>query len=169
MFKKFYPSEYLNSTYEIDFKKLYKSGYRGIIFDIDNTLVEHGASSDSKSKELFKTLKSLGFNVCLLSNNKQKRVEDFNKEIGVNIIYNAQKPKIKNYLKAMKIMETNPKNTIFIGDQIFTDIFGANRAGIKSYLVKPIGKKEEIQIILKRYLEKIVLFFYNKHLKSNKK
>lgn len=168
MLKKFYPSEYLNSTYEIDFKKLYQAGYRGVIFDIDNTLVEHGAPSDTKSKNLFTNLKSIGFKVCLLSNNKQKRVDDFNKEIKVNTIYKAQKPKIKNYLKAMKIMGTNNSNTIFVGDQIFTDIYGANRAGIKSYLVRPIDKKEEIQIVLKRYLEKIILFYYQKQLKITK-
>ena len=63
---------------------------------------------------------------------------------------------IINFYNSLSIKE----NTLFIGDQLFTDIFGAKRTGIKTYLVKPIGKKEEIQIVLKRYLEKIVLFFY---------
>jgi len=59
-------------------------------------------------------------------------------------------------------MGTKPSNTVFIGDQLFTDVYGANRAGIKSYFVKPIGPKEEIQIVLKRYLERIVLYFYRR-------
>ena len=62
-------------------------------------------------------------------------------------------------------MHTDQTNTIFIGDQIFTDIYGANRAGIRTILVKPIHPKEEIQIVLKRYLEKIVLFFYKRKLR----
>ncbi|MBQ8547923.1 MAG: HAD hydrolase-like protein, partial [Lachnospiraceae bacterium] len=56
--------------------------------------------------------------------------------------------------------------TLSIGDQIFTDMWGANRAGIYTILVKPIGKKEEIQIVLKRYLEKVVLYFYRKNKKK---
>ena len=64
----------------------------------------------------------------------------------------------ENYKKAMEIMGTNEKNTLFVGDQLFTDVWGAKRVGIYSILVKPIHPKEEIQIVLKRYLEKIVLF-----------
>lgn len=62
----------------------------------------------------------------------------------------------------MEIMKTDKMNTLFIGDQLFTDVYGAKRTGIKSILVKPIHPKEEIQIVLKRYLEKIVLHFYLK-------
>ena len=78
-------------------------------------------------------------------------------------IFKAGKPGVKNYRKAMKLMETDTSNTIFIGDQIFTDIFGAKRAGIKNILLEPINKKEEIQIVLKRYIEKIVLYSYDRN------
>ena len=64
-------------------------------------------------------------------------------------------------------MGTDEKNTLFVGDQIFTDVYGANRAGIRTILVKPIHPKEEIQIVLKRYLEKIVLFFSKRYVKKN--
>ena len=57
-------------------------------------------------------------------------------------------------------MGTNKKNTIFIGDQLFTDIYGAKRTGIANILVSPIHPKEEIQIVLKRKLENIILYFY---------
>ena len=77
-------------------------------------------------------------------------------------IENAHKPSTKNYVKAMEMLGTDVSNTIFIGDQLFTDIYGAKRAGIRNILVKPIHAKEEIQIVLKRYLEKIVLYFYRK-------
>ena len=84
----------------------------------------------------------------------------FNEEIQTNYIFNAHKPSTKNYKKGMEIMGTTIENTIFIGDQLFTDVYGAKRAGIRNILVKPIHPKEEIQIVLKRYLERIVLFFY---------
>ena len=162
MFKKFYPGEYLESAYEIDFKKLYDEGYRGIIFDIDNTLVPHGAPADQRAKELFTGLKEMGYACCLLSNNKEPRVKMFSDEVQVNYIFKAGKPKTGGYQKAMERMGTEQKNTLFIGDQIFTDVYGANRAGIRTILTQPIHPKEEIQIVLKRYLEKIVLFFYNR-------
>ena len=66
----------------------------------------------------------------------------------------------------MERLGTKQDTTLFVGDQLFTDVWGANRAGIKSYLVKPIHPKEEIQIVLKRYLEKIVLFFYKNQIKK---
>ena len=69
---------------------------------------------------------------------------------------------MKGYQKAMEILGTDVNSTIFIGDQLFTDIFGAKNAGLRNILVKPINPKEEIQIVLKRYLEKIVLYFYTK-------
>ena len=162
MLQRFYPGEYKNSTYEIDFEELYRTGYRGLIFDIDNTLVPHGAKADDRAKELFARLKELGYGCCLLSNNKEARVKMFNDDVSVQYIYDAHKPSVKNYKKAMEILGTNEGNTIFVGDQIFTDVYGANRAGIRTILVKPIHPKEEIQIVLKRYLEKIVLFFYKR-------
>lgn len=70
MFKKFFPDEYLESTYKIDFEEQYRKGYRGIIFDIDNTLVPHGAPSDKRAEKLFEGLKKMGFQCCLLSNNQ---------------------------------------------------------------------------------------------------
>ncbi len=69
-----YPGEYIDSTYSIDFDKLYKEGYRGIIFDIDNTLVTHGSPADERAIALFKHLKELGFSCLELSNSKEPRV-----------------------------------------------------------------------------------------------
>ena len=68
----------------------------------------------------------------------------------------------------MERMGSTRENTLFVGDLIFSDVYGANRAGIRTILTQPIHPKEEIQIVLKRYLEKIVLFFYKKNLKNKK-
>lgn len=165
MFETFFPDDYQASTYVIPFEQLYEEGYRGLIFDIDNTLVPHGAPADARAKKLFARLKAIGFDCCLISNNQEPRVKMFNEEIQVHYIFDAHKPSRKNYIKGMEIMGTTVENTIFIGDQLFTDVWGAKRAGIRNILVKPIHPKEEIQIVLKRYLEKIVLYFYLKEKK----
>jgi hypothetical protein len=166
MLEKFYPNEYVDSTYGIDFEKFYESGYRGIIFDIDNTLVPHGFPADDRAIALFKRLKSIGYKTTMLSNNKEPRVKMFCDVVDSPYIYKAGKPNPNNYRKAMEDMNTDSGNTLFIGDQIFTDVWGANKAGIYSILVKPIHPKEEIQIVLKRYLERIVLFFYKRRLRK---
>lgn len=165
MFKMLYPYEYINSTYNIDFEKLYKMGFRGIIFDIDNTLVPHNAPSNDKVRNLFIRLKNIGFDTCILSNNKENRVVKFLDGIDSKYIYDAKKPSKPNYIRAMKLMKTNSDSTLMIGDQLFTDLWGANKVGIKSILTMPIEKDFEIQIVLKRILEKLVLFFYNRNKK----
>ena len=159
----FFPGEYLDSTYVIDFDKLYKDGYRAVIFDVDNTLVPHDEPADERAKALFTHLKELGYSCMLLSNNKEPRVKNFNEVVQVNYIYKANKPMPGNYKKAMEIMGTTKENTLFVGDQIFTDVMGGNLAGIRTILVKPIHPKEEIQIVLKRFLEKPILAFYKLH------
>lgn len=165
MFKKLYPTKYLDSSYSIDYEQLYRSGIRGLIYDIDNTLVEHGMPATERAIKLFEQLRSIGFDTCLISNNKETRVKPFADAVGSKYVYDAHKPSRKNYIRAMELMGTDTGNTYFIGDQIFTDVYGANRAGIPSILVKPIHPKEEIQIVLKRKLEKIVLFCYKRRKK----
>ena len=162
MFDMFFPDEIQESTYKIDFERLYQEGIRGVLFDIDNTLVEHGADADQRAIALFERLNAIGMKSCLISNNQEERVLRFNREIGTQYIFDAHKPSGKNYKKAMELMQTNLENTIFVGDQLFTDVFGAKRIGMRNILVRPIDPKEEIQIVLKRYLEKIVLHFYEK-------
>ena len=165
LLERFYPDEYLDSAYEIDYEMLYEQGYRGIIFDIDNTLVPHGAPADRRSVELFERLRRIGFESMLLSNNKEPRVKMFNDEVHSRYIYKAGKPLPDNYIKAMELMGTASETTMFVGDQLFTDVWGAKKAGIRTWLVKPIHPKEEIQIVIKRRLEWIVLFFYRRSMK----
>lgn len=160
MFERFFPDTTVSSTYAIDYVKLYRDGYRGILFDIDNTLVEHGMEATKEAKELFARLKKIGFECCLISNNKKKRVHTFNESIGVHSVFNAHKPAKKGYYYAMELMNTRPETTVFVGDQLFTDIFGAKRIGLKNFLVKPMNEREEFQIVLKRKLERIVLKEY---------
>ncbi len=162
MLRIFYPTEWAESSYEVNYQKLYKQGFRFLLFDIDNTLVEHGAPANDRAVRLVKYLKQLGFKICLMSNNKEERVSGFAKQVELPYIHKAGKPSRKAYVNAMNRIGGTRKTTVFIGDQLFTDVYGANRTGLYSILVNPIGKKEEIQIVFKRYLEKIVLFFYKR-------
>lgn len=159
----FYPKEWLDSTYEIDWEQWKRKGIRGVLFDIDNTLVPHGAPADSRAIALFEKLHALGFQTCLLSNNKEPRVKSFADQVHSPYIYKAGKPGVKNYNRSVQEMGLCKEEVLFVGDQLFTDVYGANRAGIYAILVKPINPKEEIQIVLKRYLEAVVLYFYRKH------
>lgn len=156
----FFPSELISSTYRIDFERLFEEGYRGIIFDIDNTLVPHGAPADERAIRLFARLKKIGFECCLVSNNKQPRVEMFNRDVHVHIVWLAHKPLPGGYRKAMEKMGTDKTNTLVIGDQIFTDLWGGSFMGLKTIMVLPINPKEEIQIVLKRLLERPILWLY---------
>ena len=162
MLKRFYPEDYVDSAYEIPYEELYKKGYRGIVFDVDNTLVEHGAPVTERAIALFERLRKTGYDTCIISNNKEPRVRPLAEAVHSKYVSDAKKPSPKNYIKAMECMKTDVNTTFFVGDQLFTDVWGANRAGMMTILVKPIDKHEEIQIVLKRYLEKIVLHFYKK-------
>lgn len=162
MLQIFYPREYRDSAYDLPYDRFYKNGTRGVIFDLDNTLVPHAEPADRRSIELFCRLKDLGLDTCLLSNNQHDRVAGFADQVHSKYIHKAGKPAVRGYQKAMAAMGTDADSTLFVGDQLFTDIYGANRAGIYAVLVKPIHPSEEFQIVLKRYLERFVLYFYKK-------
>ena len=137
--------------------------YCGILFYIDNTLVRHNEPATSRAIQLMEHLKSIGFKICLVSNNKEPRVAAFNKKMKVNYIYKAGKPSKKGYLRAMKEINCTVENTMAVGDQIYTDIIGSASLGIHTILVKPIDTShEEFQITLKRIIEKPFIFYFKK-------
>lgn len=163
MFRMFYPYEYVDSVFSIDYNKIYNKGYRGIIFDIDNTLVHHGDDSTKEIDELFVTIQNIGFKTILLSNNDEERVKRFLNNIDSLYICDAEKPKVDNYIKAVEMMNIKKEETLFIGDQIFTDILGANKSGIANILVKFIRIKGETKIGKRRKIENIILKFYKRN------
>ncbi len=168
-FERFFPDECVASAYAIDYEGLYKEGYRGIIYDIDNTLVPDNAPADDESAALISSLKDMGYKCLILSNNGLERVKRFADAVGAEYIYKAHKPSGNGYREAMDMMGTDRDTTFFVGDQLFTDIWGANRAGIKNYLVGRIDKRERKHILLKRMLEKVVMFVYRRQEKHKEK
>ena len=154
MFKKFRPDIDVNSVYEVDFDSLYDEGIRGIIFDIDNTLVAHDAPCNERSDELVQKLMDKGFRLFILSNNDEERVNRFIKNIKIDYIHKSGKPSSKNYYAAFERMGLNPEEVIAVGDQLFTDCLGAKNAGIRFIRVGIVDKKEPPHIKFKRVLEK---------------
>ena len=138
-----------------------------MILDIDNTLVEHGAPPNEKAVAFFEKMRKIGFRTCIISNNHEPRVKSFAEGVGSDYIFDAGKPSRKGYVEAMRRMGSKIEETLFMGDQLFTDIYGANRTGLKSILVKPIKIDPEIQIRLKRLGERIVLPFYSRYRKKH--
>jgi len=159
--KQLFPYEYVESVFAINYTNLYNLGFRALIFDIDNTLVHHGDNSTNEIDNLFKRLYSIGFKTLLLSNNSEERIKRFNVNIGSPYIFDADKPNPSCFIKAVEMLGVDKKEAIVIGDQIFTDILGANRSGIASILVKFIQLDNETKIGKRRQLEKMILRIYS--------
>ncbi len=156
MGKGLYPDTWADNAYDIDYKALYAHGFRSIIFDIDNTLVQANKPATEKAKELFARLRSIGFKTCILSNNTGARAGTFARAVGSDVVTGALKPFPGKYREAMQVLGTDRSSTLFIGDQIYTDIWGANNAGIYSILTMPLNPSEEWWIKIKRLLERPV-------------
>ena len=155
-----FPFEYVDSVFSIDYKKLVQKGYKGIIFDIDMTLVPHGADSTKEIDDLFKTVHKAGLKTLLLTNNSEERVKRFIKNIDTLYLCDADKPNPEGFLKAVEMLGIQKEETVFIGDQIFIDIYGANKCGIASILVKYVTAEVETKIGIRRNLEKYILKLY---------
>ena len=166
MLGKFYPYEYAPDVYSINYDRLYDQGFRGIVFDIDNTLVHHGDSSNQKTDEFITGLQRKGFKILLLTDNDEERVLRFTKNIDTPYICDAGKPSPDGFLKALDKIELPAEKVVCIGDQIFKDILGANRAGIPNILVHFITALGEKKIGKRRYLEFLILFLYRHDKKS---
>lgn len=162
MFKSFYPYEYVDSVHAIDYYKLYDMGYRSIIFDLDNTLTHHGENSSEEVDQLFKQIHEIGLKTLLLSNNCDERIELFLENIDSPFISNANKPKTENYFKAVSLLQTKIEETIMVGDQLFTDIYGANLSGMPNILVKYMRHDDKAKIGIRRHVENLILMLYKK-------
>ncbi len=165
MLKRYYPYEWAASVFAIDYQKLYDLGFRAVIFDIDNTLVHHGDGSTPEVDALFARIHGIGLKTCLLSNNSEARILRFTANIDTAYVAEAGKPQPGGYQKALALCGVRASQAVVIGDQIFTDICGANRCGIASILVDFIRKDPHAKIGKKRMLEKAILKIYSKNKK----
>lgn len=162
MNEKYYPSLVLERITDITVDILKANGIKGLILDIDNTLVpNHVAEADDSLLEWIETLKQAGIKIAIASNASKKRVFIFNRKLKLYAVHRAFKPSVRAFNKARRLMELDNKNVAVVGDQIFTDIYGGNSAGMFTILVKPIDKREGWFVRLKRRFEKRILQRYS--------
>lgn len=153
----FKPTMYMKSIYHADFNKIYEMGYRVLLIDLDNTLVPHDVSHPTnESVELISSLKKIGFKLVILSNNSEKRVSTFAKPLEVEYMFSTRKPLKFKYLKLVKDNNYKESEILCIGDQIMTDVFGANRLGYANMLVEPLAQKDILWTKPNRFMERFV-------------
>lgn len=157
MLSKFKPDKHFQDIFAIDFDKLRKEGIRGLICDIDNTIVPWSEEKVlAEVTDWFAEIKKKGFKVCLVSNGTDRRVSFFSNQLGLPAVGQAVKPSKRAFQKAQKKLGLKREEIAVIGDQIFTDVFGGNRMGFKTILVEPLSKKEFITTRIMRSLERLV-------------
>lgn len=163
MIEKYFPDLIVDTIQDIDLEILKSRNIKGLILDIDNTLVPNKVKdADEKVVKWIENVKLTGIKTCIVSNAAEKRVIRFNQRLSIHAIHRAAKPSSRAFIKALRIMEIHSDEAAVIGDQLFTDIFGGNRLNMFTILVKPLDKKEQVFIKLKRIAEKYVMRRYNK-------
>lgn len=153
------PRRYVASAFLLSPAELATHGIRGLIVDLDNTLIPwHGGQPrDARLQKLVRSYREAGIRLCIVSNNRQRRVAAFGQALDVPFIADAVKPRRAPFRRAMAMLKTSSEETAVMGDQIFTDILGGNRLGLYTILVKPMSSREFIGTRLVRKLERRVL------------
>ncbi|MCL2813476.1 MAG: YqeG family HAD IIIA-type phosphatase [Oscillospiraceae bacterium] len=171
MFRYFTPDFIFDRIQDIDFDSLKKKNIKGLIFDIDNTLVSYRQERPTKEVSvLMDKLKTEGFEICFISNNSRQRVDVFNSDFNFFSYPEAKKPSVKFIKRALSAMDLKAKNAAFVGDQLFTDVMAAKRAKIMAILVTPIEPLETVFFRFKRFMEKpFIKRYYRKQRKKSKK
>lgn len=149
-----YPKIYLKNVQEITYEMLKENGILGVILDVDNTLIDYYRNMPEGVLEWCTNLKQKGIKFCIASNsNKKEKVEMVAKKLDIPYVYFAKKPLKKGLITASRKMEIESNKVAVVGDQIFTDILGANRVGMFSILVEPIEEKDILITLIKRPIE----------------
>lgn len=163
---KYLPDFYAKSIFDIDYRKLKKLGIKGILVDIDNTLVPMDVKHvTSNAKAWYKRMRELGFKVCILTNANKKRTDVFRNEFGIEGIHRGMKPNKKNYLKCAAMLNLEVSQCVMLGDQLFTDVKGAKKVGMLSVLTHSLHKNEIMYVKLKRFRERRIIEKYGKKIK----
>ena len=157
----FLPDIRLNRVTDISVELLKKYNIESLILDVDNTLsTHHGEILTDGLPEWLQYMKENNIGLTVLSNSKEARVKPFAEKINLDFISLGLKPLPFGYLRAVKKLGTNKKNTAIVGDQIFTDILGGNIVGVKTVLLTPIKPEDGWSFKLRRRLEKMIFKLY---------
>jgi len=164
MLRFFSPGIYVNSVTELDLNELKRRGFSSILLDLDNTIVPWGEDTLIPDLEGWMARAfSMGFKACIVSNSSPRRAARISKKLDIPFICPALKPLRRSFFKALRLIGGETAGAVMIGDQIFTDVFGANRAGIFSVLVKPVHSKELFTTrIVRRFEKSLIKLLKNK-------
>ena len=154
----FIPDIYAKNIFNIDYKKLKKDGIKCILFDLDNTIAPLNDNKPSKDvHELFAYIDDLNIKPIILSNSSKKRVTPFKEQLNVDSAYFSMKPFKHKYKKVLKMFRYEFSEVAAVGDQILTDVFGANRCGITSIFVDRLTTEDKLGTKINRKIEKMIL------------
>ena len=155
MYKRLKPTLYLKNFERLTPALLRELGIKALLLDVDNTLSDgHGLPIAPEVQKHLELLKEENFLLCILSNNGEERVGKFAAPLGLEYIAHAKKPSSVGVMRALSMLQVERSEALMVGDQLFTDIWGGNRAGIRTALVYPRGGAEPWYIQLKRALER---------------
>jgi uncharacterized protein len=158
MLKHFLPDQHVQNILDITPEMLVERGVKGIITDLDNTLVEWDRPEATPELiKWFTSIKEKGILITIVSNNTQYRVKSFSDPVGIPFIYSARKPMTKAFKRALKDMKLKNEEVVVIGDQLLTDVLGGNRIGLHTILVVPVASSDGFWTRFNRKIERIIL------------
>ena len=153
----FYPKGYFNKVSEISLEYLKENKIKGLILDVDNTLIDYYRNISEETINWANELKQNGIKMCILSNsNKKEKVKEVARKLGLEYSYLGMKPLKRGFKKAKKMLDLENSEIAAVGDQIFTDVIGSNRMKMFSILVEPIKEKDILVTLIKRPIENYI-------------
>jgi len=156
--KYFSPDDFVEKYEFIDVEYMNMHNKKVIISDLDNTLISWDSKKDTKElNRWLKKMKRAGFDIIVVSNNSEERVEEFCKQLNLQYVADAKKPLTHGFKKALSKLNRKPEEAIILGDQVLTDVFGAKSLGVMSVLVKPISKTDAFKTRINRFFEGIIV------------
>ena len=153
----FYPKGYFNKVSEISLEYLKENKIKGLILDVDNTLIDYYRNISEETINWANSLKENGIKMCILSNsNKKEKVKEVAGKLGLEYTYFGMKPLKRGFKRAKKMLSLENNEIAAVGDQIFTDVIGSNRMKLFSILVEPIKEKDILVTLIKRPIENYI-------------
>lgn len=158
-----YPDRYFKRISDINIKTdILDKGFKNVLLDVDNTILTRDESIVPKDvKAWLKELRSKGVKICLISNDWHANVRDLAIDLDLPIVVRSLKPLPPAFFRALKKIGAKKQNSIMIGDQLMTDVFGSHAVGIKCYMVEPLVEKDLVHTLLLRKIERVLLKGHN--------
>ncbi|WP_405101065.1 YqeG family HAD IIIA-type phosphatase [Oceanobacillus sp. FSL H7-0719] len=160
---RFLPNENVKSIFDIQPEVLKERGIKGIITDLDNTLVAWDVKNATPEvTQWFESMKSHDIKITIISNNNMERVKVFSDPLGTPYVYSARKPLGRAFKKVANEMELNQDEIVVVGDQLLTDVLGGNSAGFYTILVVPIVQSDAKITQFNRKIERMILNYFKR-------